>query len=638
LDFKEKYGNITFYGLTLAIIAVSFLHFSAVYYYFLNPDHAIHILMAANFKFPHDLYFWGQDRLGSLIPLLAHLIMKITGMNAVWAVSIADYLILTTGFFCISTLFKKSVTKLILAVFWFFPPLNFLDFLMIAQPFGIEMSLLAAAICFFNKIESSQPVSKRIFTVSVVSVILIISFWVSDLTIISVILFIVFPLLSYYKGNDERLSIRLKKKNIFKEPVLYVTLFWIVAGFLFIAFAKSHADRDTRYTAQMFNNLHLILLTVKNIFYQTADILKFKYEQNIYLGFFGWFSIIALIAITYQAIKNRSLPNSNKWFWFFLLQALLSLSAIVVSHWVFRNGISRRYFVPVYISSVLTALLLIESFGKKQRINITVLLFATAISGLLSSVVHIYYPKKQKAKYEVMKEFGKLGKAGIIAEYWNSYITAIAAPDMITATPNDGSYVRNKAMADSVFTQPRIYIIKDSWLDTFPEKIEQFGYTLKKVNNPFELGGGNLCEYKKVKTRKIFTYGDLKSSSEKIISDKNSSNSLIISADSSMRYKYLVYGPYITLNKGKYKVFFNLRSAKNSEHRKAAILEVTAGYGKTKIATQEIFQTDFPDTTGYHPFELAFEINSLVKNIEFRVYYVGKENLRFDYLELRQTD
>jgi hypothetical protein len=638
LNFKKKYGNISFYGLIFIIAAASFYHFSAVYYYFLNPDHAIHILMTANFRFPHDLYFWGQDRLGSFVPLLGHLIYKVAGLNAVWSVSVVNYLILFAGYFAISTLFKNRNTKLILALFWFFPPLNFLDFLMIAQPFGIQMSLLAIAIYIFNKITPAQSISKRVFLTSLLSVTLIISLWVSDLTVISVFLLMALAVFNYYISDNKAITQKQNSKNIFKEPVFYLIIFWIAVGLLFITFAKSHADKDIRYTKQMFNDLNTVFLTIKEIINHIIDILSFNYENNIFLGLFGWLSVITILSVSFFAINKKTRIFFDKWFWFFLIQSLLALFALLVSHWVFRNGVSRRYFVLIYISLTLSVLLISDKLTGNQKPVTIILLAITAIAGLLSSTVHIYYPEKQKPKYEYMKEFRRLGKAGIISEYWNSYISAIAAPGKLTVTPNDKSYVRNLAMADSVFLQPDIYIIKDSWLDSFPERIEQFGYSLQKTHNPFELGGASLCEYKIVKTHRIFTSGELKTSSKTFLPKNNFKGSYIIEADSTLQYKYLVYGPFINLNKGKYKVIFNLKTEKNSGNNTAAILDVTSNYGKKKMKALKIKQTGFPDTKRFHPFELTFEIDSLTKNIEFRVYCTGRHKLWFDSLELMQIE
>lgn len=60
-----------FYIVIIGLISIiSFRFYSALYYPALNSDNAVTVLMIHYFKLPDDLYFWGQDRLGSLIPLL----------------------------------------------------------------------------------------------------------------------------------------------------------------------------------------------------------------------------------------------------------------------------------------------------------------------------------------------------------------------------------------------------------------------------------------------------------------------------------------------------------------------------------------------------------------------------------------
>ncbi|HXC05066.1 MAG TPA: hypothetical protein VNZ86_09975, partial [Bacteroidia bacterium] len=58
--------------LLLVLTLVSFWILSPWKSPFLNSDNAVHILMTYDCQLPEDLYFWGQDRLGSLIPLLGH--------------------------------------------------------------------------------------------------------------------------------------------------------------------------------------------------------------------------------------------------------------------------------------------------------------------------------------------------------------------------------------------------------------------------------------------------------------------------------------------------------------------------------------------------------------------------------------
>jgi len=69
---------------------------------------------------------------------------------------------------------------------------------------------------------------------------------------------------------------------------------------------------------------------------------------------------------------------------------------------------------------------------------------------------------------------------------------------LIKATPHEWSgSVRNRAVAEEVFKQQDIYVIKDLWLDNFPDTMKQFGNTLIKDGEEFHLGESWICKYRK---------------------------------------------------------------------------------------------------------------------------------------------
>lgn len=84
--------------LVFLIIAISFRTFSTLFYPALNSDHAITILMGHSFNLPHDWYFWGQDRMGSLIPMLSYPFINLLNADAVVTESLVHYLILIAGY------------------------------------------------------------------------------------------------------------------------------------------------------------------------------------------------------------------------------------------------------------------------------------------------------------------------------------------------------------------------------------------------------------------------------------------------------------------------------------------------------------------------------------------------------------
>src|ERR1035437_7141392 len=101
-SYKKMDKSFFYFGLLFFIMGFSFFFYapcnSANYY----SDNAIHVLMAKNFQLPRDFYYWGQDRLGSLLPMIAFLIGKIIHMHYLYICSFVQYLFLFTGFIFLS--------------------------------------------------------------------------------------------------------------------------------------------------------------------------------------------------------------------------------------------------------------------------------------------------------------------------------------------------------------------------------------------------------------------------------------------------------------------------------------------------------------------------------------------------------
>ena len=88
-----------YYISLLIIVIISFRIYSSVFYPGLNSDNAVTILMTHYFHLPDDLYFWGQDRMGSIIPLIAQIPNKLFHISAIYSEAITHYFILVVDFF-----------------------------------------------------------------------------------------------------------------------------------------------------------------------------------------------------------------------------------------------------------------------------------------------------------------------------------------------------------------------------------------------------------------------------------------------------------------------------------------------------------------------------------------------------------
>lgn len=180
------------YSITLlAIVLLSFFLYSSRFYPLLNSDDALNVLMAHYYKLPDCFYCWGQDRGGTLIPLLSQIFIKLFGFSALFSVSLSNYLILILGFIGLSSLIKSKYYKVVFAIIWFLPFQRFVD--ITRFPIGVEYSLLGMAIYFICKIEDKQMtcVFKRHALLFMTMLTLIVSVWVSDLSLVSIVILIV---------------------------------------------------------------------------------------------------------------------------------------------------------------------------------------------------------------------------------------------------------------------------------------------------------------------------------------------------------------------------------------------------------------------------------------------------------------
>jgi len=445
--------------------------------------------MTYYFKLPHDLYYWGQDRGGNLTPLIGQLFHKVLGLSAVTSISLSNHLVLIAGYIGLSSLFKKIYTKALFAIVWFFPPINFIELTRYA--IGIQYSLIGLSVFLITKINfhRKRKLSNHLILIVIV-VIMTASVWVSDLAIVSISL-IVIILTGFH-------FIRTKEITI-KRTLIYYTFFGALVCFWFIRYAKGSAtEAITDY--MKFNNWDTFLQGLVILKDRMIEIYNFQ-SIEIFYSLYAWFILgITLFMLISILNKNVHVPsNTQPWLIFFLLDFIIVFGVILLSKWVYLNSMGHWYFVASYISFSMVLLILFDNLKlslSSYRI-VAVILSLTILVGSLSTIHYLKFvrPKTLRSRIAVRSEFLNLGEIGIIGEYWNSYITACPDPSRIKATPHDKSTIRNPQLVDAVFSQENLYIIKDMWMDSFPDTLNQFGHVLVKEGNPFRIGDCNVNKY-----------------------------------------------------------------------------------------------------------------------------------------------
>lgn len=617
---KNQVLNIIF---LLAIIAISFFLYSSRFYPLLNSDDALNILMTHYYDLPNDFYCWGQDRGGTFIPLISQFFHKTLGFSAVTSVSFSNYLILLIGYFGFSSLFKNKTTKLLFAFLWFFPPIIFIG--LMRFPIGVQYSLIGISIYFINRVDfinKKGVVNHLLLIFSILP--LSISIWVSDLAIVTITILVI-VLSSYYFLIE-------KRKRINKYILLYGAG-GIFGTYLFITYAKSFATAVTKNYAT-FNDWTTFKEGLSILKSEFVEVFSFR-SADVLFSIYAWcvLALCVFLAGSYANKKSLKILKSEKWISFFIIDFFAIFSVILLSKWVYLNGMGRWYFVTSYISLSILILLLFDNLqiSEIKRKVVTSFLFLTIIVGSLSTIYSLKFisPKRLRSEISVRSEFLSLGEIGLIGEFWNSYISACPDPSKIKATAHDKSDVKNQKLVDGVFAQPNLYVIRDMWMEEFPDTMIQFGYMLKKKGDPFMLGGCYVNKYDKIKRNQILNFDEF----EHRASDSKTEGEFLISKDSiDLKNSYAVWGPFIPLGIGDYLVKIKL-SAKNTEQDKPiASFQVTSNYGKRVFIEKELRTIDVKSENSL--FELNFSSKERLTNLEIRILNYGTADLIIKEIKL----
>ena len=612
-------------SLVAFIILSSFFLYSLAFNPLVTSDDALNVLMAFDYQIPPDFYCWGQDRGGTIIPLISQFFIHVLHLSPILSVSLSNYLLLTLGFIGFSKLFKQSFTILIFAVLWFFPYERFINIL--SFPIGMSYSLIGISIYFLDRLLHKKDLThfSKHFHLMVSIGLWGLAIWTSDLAFFTVLL-LVFTLLFYAKHQ----KIEHFPKKLF---ILYFTLGMSAIIFLILKL-KTYATGVTE-NFQKFNSAEQIGESIGIVISDCFRVMSFQ-DDNFLISIGAWLILVVLITLLIILVLSRKSVFSfkNPWIVFFLSDFLVVLAIIFLAHWVLLNNMGRWYFVAPYISGLLLVLLLLDSFVEKMGKPLKAICVCCA---LILGITPIYTSlRAHNWKYTPLRstilELNKLGEIGIIGDYWDAYRCSIANPENIKSTPHEGEDIKKTDRISEVFRQPKIYLSKDMWFNEFPDSIQQFGVMLYKYSDEFFLGGSNLCAYKPKKLNEIYTLDDLKFDST--VLDKTSSSLKVNPEDKKHLNKHLVYGPDISLVPGTYRVRFFCSSSGLPSTSKPLTIDISSEFGQKSLFQKDIGHAELVQGKPY--VTCTFTVENLEQHVEFRLLYSGFNPIEFKQLEVFQ--
>ena len=156
IPVQVKYGvkglvlDFAYYFLCLLIIGFSFYIFSSFNPAYFNSDQAIQALILKDFSWPADSYFWGQNRLGSLLPLVSLPFYWIINLHPIWILTIINHLMLVFSWYLISKNFNNPIAKILLLIAIFLPHHTYHYILLVSHPLPTAIVLYIHFNLFFS--------------------------------------------------------------------------------------------------------------------------------------------------------------------------------------------------------------------------------------------------------------------------------------------------------------------------------------------------------------------------------------------------------------------------------------------------------------------------------------------------------
>lgn len=610
MNTKIKINSLFYYASLVLIITLSFFLHSSLHYPLLNSDDALNVLMAHSYQLPDNFYCWGQDRGGTIIPLIAQIFIKLLGVKPIMAVSFANYLILILGYLAISSFFKSKFTRLIFAIAWFFPPMAFAD--LTRFPMGVQYSLLGMALYMISKINFKDKKLKNHLLMIGVICLFTIAIWVSTIAFISIII-IILTLYGFYLVKNRKLIPPI-------EVIIYALLGSLIC-YLFISYAQSYADYYF-FNYRALNTPRMFWHAVTTVANRIWNHLTFNVQEPL-MSIYSWMvllmSIFLMIAFFKKKINIEE--KQKKWVTIFFIDLVIMFGGLLMSRWVYVNYVGYWYFVITYISFLIVTLFLLDnlSFKKSCCYLTNIMALIIVIVGAFTTVYALKYvrPKTLQSQVSVRSELLTLGEQiGIVGNYWEAYISAVPDPERIKATPHENGGARNDQLLYEVFDQPKLYVIGDNWLDAYPDTLRQYGFVLLKKGEPFSLANSELQEYVRLKRDEVFHLNTLLFIND--ISEKDTIS--MISKDSVLlHHSRGAVVPGVSIAPGEFTMEYEINVKSKPKNDVVMLFEIVAEAGEVMLVSHELTVNEI-ESNEKQVVKLDFTTCRSYNGLESRIY------------------
>ncbi len=435
----------------------SFFYFQPALSPIFDSDGAIHVLMAQDFVFPQGLYFWGQNRLGSFVPLVSLPFVSL-GIPAIWVVSCVQFFLLI-GTFLNFAKGLSNLQKFSLSLLIFFPYYHWWFLVSTGQPYIPQLFFLSLIYRLYQDHNSWSARHWWIFTLYG-----LLSIWISDLAITYIGVIALFRLFRERKSLRSTYTTHL----LFQGCISFLFLFFLLRVKAATTVSEEYQQLigPPSEWASVFKNLTEFYL---------SEATHFSSYWATSLGI-----ILIMTSVMLVFLKNIKLAWRSPWF----VMTATILVATLVSHWVFKNGL--RYFTLPLSLFVLFSLLWSNKMVKVKW-GLLFGLLALSTTSFLTRI-SMDSPTVFMPKTAEVKALAKEVNFSAVGPYWTVYqYAAFAHPSPDVIAENYWN-VRNRWDFEKVLTKDSLLVFQSEKFMVLNDSLTIYNRPFKAISDPFNKG------------------------------------------------------------------------------------------------------------------------------------------------------
>lgn len=490
---KMQFKFIFLFVIGFITASVSFFFYGPINGAFFNSDQAIHVLMVLDFDWPADAYYWGQNRLGSFLPMVSLPFFYFTKAHPILVLGLVNFSFVLLGFFILQAEIKSPLGKTFFLLILFFPHPTYHYLLLIGHPYAGQFFCLAVSIWFFKRLKIQIEVGQSLFDIKSISYLvffMIFSFFAIWINELSVLLFLGLVLAKYDLQN--------KRTNLFLFSFYRWSImkwYWLLATLLSIAFVyfflylKSFATVDNSYHKLFITERQQIVTQLGYFLAQVNNILFLRKHHSIFECIFYFSLFLGLLFVLRQKRQLDTL----------LILIVISCVLLFFLNWNYRSHFDAKYYIPIYIAFsfwIAYALHLIEI---KWRVFLFLILI---IPILFFSLDNISISRSQTSPFDLMQMSEKIPNGVLYGEYWDVYkLSGATKGRLIGVSMHDWDF-RNKHKLSQILKNEVWYVYAKN-MNTLNDSINIQLTAINEVNllyskKMYFLGSDTLLAFRRI--------------------------------------------------------------------------------------------------------------------------------------------